>query len=856
MNEEIVKKIAEELKIKADQVEKTLNLLSEGNTVPMIARYRKDVTGGLDEEQILYIQKQFDYQNKLKERKENVLRLIEQQGKLTDEIRKSVEEADKLSTVEDIYRPYAQKKKTRAANAIKLGLQPLADWMLSLPTDGSLEEEAAKYVKEDGAKDVQEAVQGAKDIIAEAVSDNPQQRWAFKENIEKTGVLKTSLKKDAKDENKVYEMYYDRSEKISTIADHRVMAIDRAEKEKVITVSFVFDEDYLKDEAYKNLTHGQDTAVEKELREASDDGCERLLFPSIEREIRSDLSERAHTKSIEVFSKNLEKLLLQAPLKGRVVMGFDPGYVNGCKLAVIDETGKMLAVDKIVPFGKKHPDPEGAKKKLLELINTYNVKIVAIGNGTASRESEKLIADLIQENHLDLEYAIVSEAGASVWSAQEAARKEFPDMAIEERSAVSIGRRLLDPLAELIKIDPKSIGVGQYQHDLPQKALSERLDEVVMKCVNRTGADVNTASEELLTHISGLNAGIAREIINYRNEHGRFTNREQLKQVKKLGPKAFTQCAGFLRIVGGDEPLDETSIHPESYDDARALMKACGIAKLGEADAQFPEDKVAPLHIGSYTLKDIEDAIRQPLRDYRDQFEGAQLRSDILNIEDLSIGDKLSGTVRNVVDFGAFVDVGLHEDGLVLPSRMSTARVTDPNEIVSVGDIVDVWVAEIDKERGRVALSMIPLEALHEKEEKMKEAREKRKQMPKHRKKLTDLKVGEKYTGVVENLTEYGAFVNIGAKKSGLLHVSRMAMEKVEDPSTMVKPGDTIEVYVSDIDAERNRLSLSLLPLDQLEEKEKKLGTGRRTHNSRRQEKKEPVTMEDAMARLMNRFGK
>lgn len=853
MNEEIMQKIAADLKVSVEQVQNTLNLLAEGNTVPMIARYRKDVTKGLDEEQILFIEKQFDYQNKLKERKEDVLRLIEQQGKLTEEIRASVMAADKLSIVEDIYRPYAQKKKTRAATAIKNGLQPLADWMLALPKEGSLEEEAAKYVSENVA-DAAAAIQGAKDIIAEVVSDNPQQRWAFKDNILKTGVLVTKLKKDAKDENKVYEMYYDRSEKISTIADHRVMAIDRAEKEKVISVIFVFDEEYLIAEAVKNLLKGETTIVEQEINEACKDGCTRLLFPSIEREIRSELSERAHTKSIEVFSLNLEKLLLQAPLKGRVVLGFDPGYVNGCKLAVIDETGKMLEVAKVVPFGNRKPDMEGAKKKLLELIRKYNVRIVAIGNGTASRESEQLIADLIKENNLDLEYAIVSEAGASVWSAQEAARKEFPDMAIEERSAVSIGRRLLDPLAELIKIDPKSIGVGQYQHDLPQKALSERLDEVVMKCVNRTGADVNTASEELLTHISGLNAAIAREIVAYRNANGRFTDRKQLLDVKKLGPKAFTQCAGFLRIVGGDEPLDETSIHPESYEAARALMQACGITQLGEENAEFPEDKVKDLGIGEYTLKDIEDAIRQPLRDYRDQFEGALLRSDILDIKDLHIGDKLSGTVRNVVDFGAFVDVGLHEDGLVLPSRMSKDRVTDPSAMVSVGDIVDVWVAEIDEERNRVALSMIPLDALKDKEEKMKENRNHRKER-KPRMKLDELTVGEKYSGVVENLTEYGAFVNIGAKKAGLLHVSRMSMDKVEDPSTMVKPGDKVEVYVTEVDTEKNRLSLSLLSPDELKEKEAKHPhRNNRTNRSHRDNK--PVTMDDAMARLMERFGK
>lgn len=722
MNDEIIKALAAQLKISEDQVRSTLSLLQDGATVPFIARYRKEQTHGLDEDQILNIQKQYDYQQKLKDRKEAVLAAIETQGKLTDEIRKSIADAEKLSQVEDIYKPYAQKKKTRAATAIKLGLQPLADWMLALPQAGSLEEEASKYVNEN-VKDAAHAIQGAEDIIAEAVSDNAKQRWAFKDVIVKTGVLKTTLKKDAVDEKKVYEMYYDRSEKISDIPDHRIMAIDRAEKEKVITVSFVFDEDHLKDEAYNNLTHGQDTVVSDELRKASDDGCDRLLFPSVEREIRSDLTERAQNKSIEVFSMNLEKLLLQPPLKGRVVLGFDPGFAHGCKLAVIDSTGKMLTYKTIIPFRGEKQDPAkiaSCKKTVADMINQYHVQIIAIGNGTASRESEKFCAEMIQEYHLNVQYAIVSEAGASVWSAQKEAGEEFPDMPIEDRSAVSIARRLLDPLAELIKIDPKSIGVGQYQHDLPQKALSDRLDEVVMMAVNRTGADLNTASVDLLKHISGLNAGIAKEIINYRNTNGRFTNRKQLLKVKKLGPKAFEQCAGFLRITDGDEPLDETSIHPESYDKAREVMKACGIDKLGEADASFPDDKVKDLGIDSYTLKDIEDAIRQPLRDYRDQFDGALLKSDVLEISDLHKGDELSGTVRNVVDFGAFVDIGLHEDGLVHISHMSMNRVKHPSEIVSVGDIVKVWVYDIDEERGRVQLSLLPLEKLEERDAAMK----------------------------------------------------------------------------------------------------------------------------------------
>ena len=717
MNDEIILALAKELNIGEQQVRNTLDMLAQGDTVPFIARYRKEQTKGLDEEQILAIQKQYDYEIRLAERKEDVLRLIAEQGKLTDEIRESVDSCTKLSQVEDIYRPYMQKKKTRATAAVKAGLQPLADWLLALPKEGDIEAESAKYIN-NTVPDAAAALQGARDIIAEVVSDNAKQRWAFKDAIMKQGSLVSKKKKDATDEKEVYRNYYDYTERISTIADHRVMALDRAEKEKVVTVSFDFDEEGLKEQAVQALLQGKATIAEQELRTAAADGCDRLLFPSIEREIRSELSDRAQGASIEIFSANLEKLLLQPPITGRVILGFDPGFYNGCKLAVIDATGRMLTVDKVFPFRGKNVDPAPTKQKLLGLIRKYGVKIIAIGNGTASRESEQLIADLIRENNLDVSYAIVSEAGASVWSAQEAARKEFPDMPVEERSAVSIARRLLDPLAELIKIDPKSIGVGQYQHDLPQKALSERLDEAVMKCVNRTGADLNTASSELLTHISGLNAAIAGEIVNYRNENGRFSNRQQLLKVKRLGPKAFKQCAGFLRITDGEEPLDQTSIHPESYEAARTLMAACGISALGEADISFPAEKTRDLGIDAYTLSDIEDAIRQPLRDYREQFDGALLRSDILDISDLHVGDKLSGTVRNVVDFGAFVDIGLHDDGLVHVSRMSERRNVTPMDIVSVGDIVDVWVHEIDADRGRISLSLLPPEQLKERDKK------------------------------------------------------------------------------------------------------------------------------------------
>lgn len=714
MNEQIIRAISDKLSITVSQVNNTLELLEEGNTVPFIARYRKERTRGLDEEQILYIEKQYAYEVKLAERKEAVIKAIAVQDKLTPELEADINACTKLSQVEDIYRPYAQKKKTRATVAIKNGLQPLADWILSLPASGSLEEKAAEFINEN-VPTAADAIQGAKDIIAENVSDSAQLRWAFKDDILATAYIVTALKKDAQDEKRVYEMYYDRREKLTNIANHRIMAIDRAEREKVITCTLEYDEADLCRQASESLLKFQKTIVEPVIVDAATDGCKRLLLPSIEREIRSELSERAQQQSIEIFSMNLEKLLLQPPLKGRVVMGFDPAFRTGCKLAVLDATGKLLHIDKIFPHDPVK-DVAGSEKKMLELINKYKVEIVAIGNGTASRESEKFVADLIHRNGLDISFAIVSEAGASVYSAGDIARKEFPDLHVEERSAVSIGRRLLDPLSELIKIDPKSIGVGQYQHDLPEKQLTERLDEAVMKAVNRTGADLNTASPELLMHISGLNKASAQEIVNYRNEHGRFTNRGQLLNVKKIGDKAYQQCAGFLRIVDGEEPLDQTSIHPESYDIARKIMAACHITKLGESGITFPKEALAGLDVDRYTLNDIEDSIRQPLRDYRDQFDGAVLKSDVLDISNLHVGDSLSGTVRNVVDFGAFVDIGLHEDGLVHITRMSRNRVNHPSDIVSVGDIVTVYVSDIDIDRQRVQLSLLPLNELVERD--------------------------------------------------------------------------------------------------------------------------------------------
>ena len=721
----INQKIAEELKVNLKQVEATLAMLEEGNTVPFIARYRKEATGALDEEQILFIEKQYKYQVNLNERKQAVLSLIDQQGKLTDEIKNAIEACDKLSQVEDLYKPYKQKKKTRAAEAIKKGLQPLADFILSLPESGDLNVEAEKYLNDD-VKNVDEAIQGAKDIIAENVSDNAKLRWKLKDFINSSAAIVCKIKKGAEDEKKVYEMYYDYSEKANNIANHRVMAIDRAEKEKVIAVSFSYDNEHLINETQNEYLKGNKTIVEDVLRQAIEDGLTRLLLPSIENEIRSDLSLKAHDASIEVFSLNLENLLSQPPLKGRTVLGYDPGFYNGCKLAVVDETGKMLTVEKIYPF-RKDGEIEKSKASLLKLINKYDVKTIAIGNGTASRESEKLVSELIKENNLDVTYCLVSEAGASVWSAQEDARKEFPDLQVEERSAVSIARRLLDPLAELIKIDPKSIGVGQYQHDLPENQLSARLDEATMKVVNRVGADLNTASVELLKNISGLNQGIAKEIINYRNENGKFTNRNQLLKVKKLGEKAFTQCAGFLRIIDGDEPLDATSIHPESYDVAKKIMSVSNIKELGNPNIEFNDSEISKLDIDSYTLDDIKNNIKSPLRDYRDQFEGAILKSNILELKDLKVGDELSGTVRNVVDFGAFIDIGLHEDGLVHISRMSTKRINTPLDVVSVGDIVKVYVYQIDEIKNRVQLSLLPLDVLAKRDADNKEFKSRKK---------------------------------------------------------------------------------------------------------------------------------
>ena len=714
--EHIIQPMAAQLHIQPEQIRNTLQLLEEGNTVPFIARYRKEVTKGLDEEQIRVIQEQYEYQVNLEKRKEDVKRLIEQQGKLTDEIIAGINACEKLSQVEDIYRPYQQKRKTRASDAAAKGLKPLANWLLQLYRDADVKAEARKYLN-DKVKDVESAIQGAEDILAELASDDPAVRQKIRSSMERYGRLTTQEKKKHTDDKKVYKMYYDYSERISTLASHRIMAIDRGEKEKVLSVAVDFDKDFITDWTIRRFTKKRQSPCVPYIEEAVRDGLKRLAFPAVEREIRAQLSEKAHEQSIEVFSLNLERLLLQPPVKNKMVLGFDPAFRTGCKLAVVDKNGNMLDVSVIYPTPPNAKIKE-AKQKMLQLLKEYPIDIIAIGNGTASRESEAFVASLIREYHLNVAYTIVSEAGASVYSASKLARDEFPELHVEQRSAISIARRILDPLSELIKIDPQSIGVGQYQHDLPTARLKERLDFVVSKAVNRVGVNVNTASQELLKNISGLSQATAKSIVEYRKANGELKNRKELKKIPKIGAKSYEQAAGFLRIEDGDEMLDRTSIHPESYAVARRVLQQLSIASqdMGSEQAQEAVKQadvdalIKTCESDRYTIQDILEAIATPLRDYRDRYDAPLLRSDVLELEDLHIGDQLEGVVRNVVDFGAFVDIGLHEDGLVHISKMSRHRVSHPSELVSVGDIVKVWVYHIDEEKQKVQLSLLPVQ--------------------------------------------------------------------------------------------------------------------------------------------------
>ena len=714
MNENIINDISNELNIKTEQAKTVLKLLEEGNTIPFIARYRKEATGALDEEQIRKINEVYEYQVNLLKRKEDVIRLIDEKGLLTDEIKNNIMNAKKLVEVEDIYAPYKEKKKTKATEAIKNGLEPLAKIIMSFPT--TFNDETVKKFLNDNVKTIDDAITGAKYIIAEWISDNAYYRKWIRSYFFKNGVITSKLKKKDVDTNKTYEMYYDFTEPVKHIKPHRVLAINRGENEKILSVNIEVNNEevlsYLESKIIK-----KDSPVKPYVIDAIKDSYKRLIFPSMEREIRSELTSQSEDASIEVFKGNLENLLLIAPMKNKRVLGFDPAFRTGCKLAVVDETSKVLNISVIYPH-EPHNKWNEAKETIKDLINKYKIDIIAIGNGTASRESEKLVSETLKEIN-NCKYAIVSEAGASVYSASKLAIDEFPDLTVEKRSAVSIARRLQDPLNELVKIDPKSIGVGQYQHDVSQKKLGESLDFTVEKCVNNVGVDINTASPSILKYISGLTKSAIDKIIKYRETNGKIKSREEIKKKKLLSDKAYEQSIGFMRIADGTNPLDKTNIHTESYDKTLKLLDYLelstddlGTEKLINKLDNINEHEVSKmLDIDLYTLHDIIDSLKRPNRDYRDDYQMPILKSDILTIDNLTPGMKLEGTVRNVVDFGAFIDIGLHNDGLVHISKITNKYIKHPNEVLSVGDIVTCYVIDINKEKEKVSLSLInPIE--------------------------------------------------------------------------------------------------------------------------------------------------
>ena len=705
MNEQIIKEIAQNLNIKETQVSKTLKLLEEGNTIPFIARYRKEVTGNLDEEQIRKISEVYEYGQTLLKRKEDVIRLIDEKGLLTDELKAKIMQATKLVEVEDLYRPYKEKKKTKATEAIKNGLEPLAKLIMSYPKEINFD----KFLNEN-VKTKEDAIEGASYIIAEWTSENASYRKYIRRYMYNNGKLVTKLKKNAEDENKTYEMYYDFTEPIKYAKAYRIMAINRAEKEKVITVNLEVDDDHI-------INYLKEKIIKKEsiynyiIENAIKDSYKRLIKPSVEREIRSEITEKAEDEATKNFSLNLENLLMQPPMKGKMVLGFDPAYRTGCKLAVVDETGKMLDISVIYPHEPKN-EKEKSKKILLDLIKKYKIDIIAIGNGTASRESEAFVADTIKEADHKVEYILVSEAGASVYSASKLAIEEYPDLHVEQRSAISIARRLQDPLSELVKIDPESIGVGMYQHDVAPKKLSDSLGFVVTKSVNNVGVNINTASSSLLKYVSGLTKTNINKLLKYRSEHGKFQNREEIK--KLLTPKTYTQSVGFLRIPEGTNILDATSIHPESYDITLNLLKLLNLDIKNIGTEEFNKkldvdiaEYAKKLNTDVYTLEDIVKSLQKPNRDPRDDMPKPLLKSDVLHLEDLKPGMKLQGTVRNVTPFGAFIDIGIKNDGLAHISKLTNRYIKHPSEVVSVGDIVDCYVDEIYPEKHKVSLSLI-----------------------------------------------------------------------------------------------------------------------------------------------------
>ncbi|MFQ7131574.1 MAG: Tex family protein [Dorea formicigenerans] len=713
---DINQKITEELGVKLWQVEAAVKLIDEGNTIPFIARYRKEATGTLDDEQLRKLYERLVYLRNLEEKKEQVLASIEEQGKLTEELKKQILEAQTQVVVEDLYRPYRPKRRTRATIAKEKGLEPLSTLIMLQKTKESLEEVAKQYINEEkGVSNVQEALEGARDIIAENISDEADYRsWIRKQTMQKGHIISSA--KDEKAES-VYENYYEFDEPVNRLAGYRTLALNRGEKEKFLTVKIEAPQEDILRYLEKKIIHGENLSTTQILKEAIEDSYKRLIAPAIEREIRGELTEKAEDGAIEVFGKNLEQLLMQPPIVGHTVLGWDPAFRTGCKLAVVDPTGKVVDTTVIYPTAPTTPQKiQAAKDTLKKLIAKYNISLISVGNGTASRESEMIIVDLLKEIPQKVQYIIVNEAGASVYSASKLATEEFPNFDVGQRSAASIARRLQDPLAELVKIDPKSIGVGQYQHDMNQKKLNDTLSGVVESCVNRVGVDLNTASAPLLSYISGITSAIAKNIVAYREEQGRFETRKQLLKVAKLGPKAFEQCAGFLRIQNGKNPLDTTSVHPESYEAAEKLLKKQGFTtedicagKLAGLSLTIKDYKklAEELEIGEITLRDIVKELEKPGRDPRDEMPKPILRTDVLEMKDLKEGMILKGTVRNVIDFGAFVDIGVHQDGLVHISQMTNKKfIKHPLEVVSVGDIVDVKVMSVDLKKKRIQLTM------------------------------------------------------------------------------------------------------------------------------------------------------
>lgn len=709
--------LSKELGISLKQVTSVIEMLDEGNTVPFIARYRKERTGGLTDEVLRKFNERLTYLRNLESRKEDVLRIIEEQEKLTPELKLNIEKATTLTEVEDIYRPFKAKKRTRATMAVEKGLKPLAELILSGEFNGDIVEEANKYINEEkGVKNEEEALQGAMDIISEIISDNADYRKWIRNFVQKDGIIQV---KGSSEEQTTYEMYYDYKEPVRTIPSHRILAINRGEKEKILSVKVIFNDDKIIDYLNKKVLKGN-KITDKYLEESIKDSFKRLIYPSIEREIRSELTSKGEEGAIDIFKANLKALLMQAPIKGKVVMGFDPGFRTGCKVAILDETGKFVENTTVYPTAPQNRIDETIST-LKKLIKKHGVQVISLGNGTASRESEEVIAKMLkeikEETGEELFYVIVSEAGASVYSASELANKEYPDLDVTVRGAISIGRRLQDPLAELVKIDPKAIGVGQYQHDVTQKKLDESLAGIVEDCVNNVGVDLNIATPSLLSYISGINASIAKNIVDYREENGKFKSRKELLKVKRLGQKAYEQCAGFLRVMESKEALDNTSVHPESYGVAKELIKTLGYTeedlkngKLVDIDERVKAKGISnlakELEVGEPTLNDIIKEIKKPGRDPREELPKPIFKSGVIEMKDLKPGMILMGTVRNVSDFGAFVDIGVHQDGLVHKSQMADRFVKHPLDIVKVGDIVEVRILDVDLKRKRISLSM------------------------------------------------------------------------------------------------------------------------------------------------------